>query len=74
MFPQPIKAMIEMRAPMGDEVRQEIPIINNFDKDASVKVLLEGDSSFSGFRNILKTQGLAAEKTADGVLPAGVQA
>ena len=48
MIPRPIKAILEMRVPFGDEIRQEIPIINTCDKDVNIRVQIEGDASFIG--------------------------
>ena len=48
VIPRPIKATLEMRVPFGDEIKQEIPVINTSDKDVFIKITLEGDSSFTG--------------------------
>ena len=49
MIPRPIKAVLELRVPFGDEVKQEIPIINTADKEVIIKVNLEGDHGFFGY-------------------------
>lgn len=38
VHPKIIKAKLELRVPCGDEIKQEIPIINNLDRDYQIKV------------------------------------
>jgi len=37
-----------MKIPLGDEIKQDIPLINSSDRDVNFKQQLEGDSVFSG--------------------------
>ena len=48
-MPRPIKANLELTVSLGDEIRQDIPLINVTDKDVNFKIQLEGDKTFSGF-------------------------
>ena len=43
--PKAIKGNMEMKCPAGEELKQEIPIINNSDKDWNIKIQLVGDQS-----------------------------
>lgn len=36
---------MEMRCPAGEELKQEIPIVNNSDKDWTIKISLLGDQN-----------------------------
>ena len=38
VIPKPIKAILEMSVPLGDEIKQDIPIINTADKDVLIKI------------------------------------
>ena len=46
--PKVVKATLEMKVPGGDEVRQEIPIVNNTEKDWLIKANLTPDISKNG--------------------------
>ena len=37
-----------MRVTLGDEIKQEIPLINPSDKDTQFKIILEGHETFLG--------------------------
>jgi hypothetical protein len=46
--PKVVKAVLEMRVPYGEEVKQEIPIINNSDRDWQIKCNLVIDANHFG--------------------------
>jgi hypothetical protein len=39
---------LELRVPLGEEIMQEIPIVNTGDKDVVIKSNIEGDNAFNG--------------------------
>lgn len=45
-LPKPIKATLEFVAPAREVLVQDIPIVNNTDRDFNLKVTLTGDSRF----------------------------
>eukprot|EP00825_Cyclidium_porcatum_P017017 TRINITY_DN1987_c0_g1_i2.p1 TRINITY_DN1987_c0_g1~~TRINITY_DN1987_c0_g1_i2.p1 ORF type:complete len:400 (-),score=64.28 TRINITY_DN1987_c0_g1_i2:21-1220(-) len=48
VHPKPVKATLEFRVPARKHTTQDIPIINNTDKDWTIKVLLQGDPNKNG--------------------------
>lgn len=44
-FPKPIKAILEFRVPARNQTTQEIPIINNSEKDWTIRVTMNPDPS-----------------------------
>ena len=46
--PKPVKAVLEFRVPARNQTTQDIPIINNTDRDWPIKVILQGDNSKNG--------------------------
>lgn len=46
--PKPLKAMLEMSVPARGEVIQNLPIVNNTDKDWSIKIVWQPNSSKNG--------------------------
>lgn len=46
--PKPIRGIIELKCPAGEELKQQIPIVNNSDKDWTVKAILTYDISKYG--------------------------
>lgn len=41
VHPKVIKARLELKVPCGDEIKQEIPLVNNLDRDCHIKVTLQ---------------------------------
>ena len=41
-FPKPVKAQLEMTAPAREMVLQEIPIVNNTDRDWHIRIVVQG--------------------------------
>jgi len=41
--PKPVKATLEFKVPVRNSTTQDIPIINNTDKEWNIKVTLTGD-------------------------------
>ena len=65
-YPRPVKALIEMIGPARELIMQEIPIINNTDRDWHIKISLQGsEDRFSGYFYV---QNPPAER---GVAPSG---
>lgn len=57
VHPKVIKAKLELRVPCGDEIKQEIPIVNNLERDCQLKVTLNAPPEtlgqyFSGPRDL----------------------
>ena len=40
VHPKIIKAKLELKVPYGDEIKQDIPIVNNLDRDCQIKITL----------------------------------
>jgi hypothetical protein len=45
-LPKPIKALLDFVIPAREIVSQEIPIVNNTDRDFNLKITLIGDDRF----------------------------
>ena len=46
--PKPIRGILEMKCPAGEELKQQIPIVNNTDRDWNIKATLTYDASKNG--------------------------
>lgn len=66
VHPKTMKAQLELKVPAGDEIKQEIPLINNTDRDCNIKIVwsltpeLNGNL-FSGPKDLVvrkKTRGV----------------
>lgn len=40
VHPKIVKAKLELKVPCGDEIKQDIPLVNNLDRDCAIKVTL----------------------------------
>lgn len=64
--PKPIRGVIELKCPAGEELKQQIPIVNNSDKDWQIKAQLSYDISkngvgiFTGSKDLLVKRRSAA--------------
>jgi hypothetical protein len=45
--PKAIKGSMEMKCPAGEELKQEIPIVNNSEKDWLIRINLQSDNKLS---------------------------
>jgi hypothetical protein len=63
-----------MHVSLGDQIKQEIPIINTSDKEVTIKVSLEGDPSFTGYIMIIQTERAVPEKESIRFVPSDLQA
>lgn len=66
VHPKAMRAQLELKVPAGDEIKQEIPLINNTDRDCNIKIVwnlapeLNGNF-FSGPKDLVvrkKTKGV----------------
>ena len=48
VHPKIIKAKLELKVPCGDEIKQDIPIANNLDRDYQIKVTLNAPPETNG--------------------------
>ena len=46
--PKPLKAILEMNVPARSEVTQNLPVVNNTDRDWTIKILWQPDPNKNG--------------------------
>jgi hypothetical protein len=51
-IPKPVKGNIQMRCPWGEELKQDLPLVNNSEKDWFIRATLGISNSFHGPREV----------------------
>jgi len=54
--PKPLKAILEMNVPARREITQNLPIVNNTDRDWNIKIIWQPDMSKNGHYFIIPSQ------------------
>ena len=57
MLPTVFKATIEMRSPARIPIEQNIPVSNSNDKEANIKILVEGQQNIFNIPQTIKIKG-----------------
>ena len=60
--PKPIRGIIELKCPAGEELKQQIPIVNNTEKDWFIKASLTYDVARNGPGIFIGSKDLAVKK------------